>query len=86
MGVNLDKPLNWKADIAKSVDMYNDWFVNFAPQTFRATRLKTVKHVERALLRATDNLKIIDPDIFVWLGRDEPVNKTEVHRAATIVA
>jgi hypothetical protein len=31
MAVNLDKPARWKADIAKSVDMYNDWFMTFAP-------------------------------------------------------
>ncbi len=27
MPVNLDKPARWKADIAQSVDMYNDWFM-----------------------------------------------------------
>jgi len=27
-----------------------------------------------------------DPDIFVWLNRDEPPSKLEIHRAATIVA
>lgn len=40
MAINLDKPHLWKADIAQSVDMYNDWFVNFAPVTFRASRVK----------------------------------------------
>jgi type II restriction enzyme len=30
--------------------------------------------------------KMADPDIFVWLGRKEPPPKTEIHRAATIVA
>jgi type II restriction enzyme len=30
--------------------------------------------------------KMADPDIFVWLGRDEPATETEIHRAATIVA
>ena len=37
MGVNRDKPDLWKKDIAKSVDMYNEWFMEFAPQTFRKT-------------------------------------------------
>ena len=37
MGVSLDKPQNWKADIAQSVDMYNDWFMKFAPKAFRDT-------------------------------------------------
>ena len=39
MAVNRDKPDLWKADIAKSVDLYNDWFMEFAPQTFRDTRI-----------------------------------------------
>ncbi len=25
MATNCDKPSRWKADIARSVDMYNDW-------------------------------------------------------------
>jgi len=157
MPVNLDKPQHWKADVALSVDMYNAWFMNFAPLAFRNTRLQTTKDVEGALL-ATGNLtdirpatlrkhphilptlrmstcpplavdrliglagvspsmvkrmedegrlpvrmsvaevdlelgkiativeKMADPDIFVWLGRDEPATEAEMHRAATIVA
>jgi hypothetical protein len=49
MPVNLNKPHQWKADIAQSVDMYNDWFMNFAPGAYRATRIKTTKLVEEAL-------------------------------------
>jgi len=60
MGVNLDKPKNWKADVAKSVDMYNDWFMKFAPKAFRETRIQTTKDVESAL-RSTDNLTNIKP-------------------------
>jgi hypothetical protein len=157
MPVNLDKPQQWKADIARSVDMFNDWFMKFAPQAFRTTRIQTTKDVEAALhltgnitnikpaimrahpeilptLRmstcpplavdrliglagASPNLvrcmelekklpsrmapaeievqlgkvatiieKMADPDIFVWLGRNEPPTETEIHRAATIVA
>lgn len=62
MPVNLDKPNLWKADIAKSVDMYNDWFMRFAPKAFRDTRTQTTKDVE-ATLRATDNLRKIGPSI-----------------------
>ncbi|MBM3162836.1 MAG: XamI family restriction endonuclease [Chlorobi bacterium] len=157
MAVNLDKPARWKADIAKSVDMYNDWFMTFAPQAFRSTRMQTTKDVESALhftgnmtavtpavirdhpdilptLRmstcpplAVDRLiglsgvssnlvkslelrkklpskmnpglldedlhrisaiivKMADPDIFVWLGRNTQPDNDEIHRAATIVA
>ena len=53
MGVNRDKPDRWKEDIIKSVDMYNDWFMNFAPDTFRTTRIQTTKDVE-ATLKATE--------------------------------
>ena len=62
MPVNLDKTLQWKTDIAKSVDMYNDWFMKFAPVAFRTTRIETTKHVESAL-RATANLTNIQPAI-----------------------
>lgn len=157
MPVNRNKPSRWKADIAKSVDMYNDWFMNFAPDAFRSTRILTTERVEAAL-KVTNNLtdispetlrlhpeilstlrmstcpplavdrliglarvspglvkfiekekriqthvtestvnadlqriadiirRMADPDIFVWLGRVEPADETEVHRAATIVA
>ncbi|PKO23832.1 MAG: XamI family restriction endonuclease [Chloroflexi bacterium HGW-Chloroflexi-1] len=157
MAVNLDKPHLWKADIIQSVDMYNDWFIRFAPKAFRETRLQTTQDVE-ATLRATKNLtnvdpsilrmhpevlptlrmsacpplavdrliglaevpgslikrmenkkklpvqlkgpqldaelrkigdiieRMADPDIFVWLHRDEPPTETEIHRSATIVA
>lgn len=62
MPVNLDKPQNWKADIALSVDMYNNWFMSFAPIAFRDTRVKTTKSVEAALAN-TANLTDITPDI-----------------------
>lgn len=60
MPVNLDKPQQWKGDVAKSVDMYNEWFMTFAPQAFRTTRLQTTKDVESAL-KATANLTNIQP-------------------------
>ena len=55
MGINRDKPDKWKKDIAKSVDMYNDWFMTFAPKAFRTTRIKTTKDVKYAL-EMTNNL------------------------------
>lgn len=60
MPVNLNKPQQWKADVAESVDMYNDWFMNFAPQAFRSTRIQTTKDVEAAL-HATGNLTKVQP-------------------------
>ena len=56
MAVNRDKPDRWKSDVAMSVDMYNTWFIDFAPQAFRETRIKVTQDVA-ASLKATDNLK-----------------------------
>ena len=157
MAVNSDKPTRWKADIAQSVDMYNEWFMAFAPEAFRATRIQTAADVEAAL-RLTGNMTdirpaimqqhpeilptlrmstcpplavdrliglagvsshivksmelrkrlplrmnpvdieealarigriiqaMVDPDIFVWIGRAQPPTDVEIHRAATIIA
>ena len=60
MPVNLDKPQGWKADIAQSVDMYNQWFMQFAPKAFRETRIETTKFVEAALI-TTDNMRNVTP-------------------------
>jgi type II restriction enzyme len=62
MPVNLDKPHLWKADVALSVDMYNDWFMRFAPQAFRTTRVQATKDVEAALY-ASGNLTDIKPSL-----------------------
>lgn len=64
MAVNLDKPMLWKADVAASVDKYNDWFVNFAPQAFRTTRIQTTEDVKTAL-RLTENMTNVRPSILV---------------------
>lgn len=52
--INADKPLQWKSDIARSVDEWNAWFLRFAPDTYRETRAQTVSEVEEALLRTGD--------------------------------
>ena len=67
MAVNRDKPDRWRQDIAQSVDMYNDWFVRFAPEAYRTTRVQTTKEVE-ATLKATNNLS----DISVALLKTNP--------------
>lgn len=63
MGVNRDKPDQWKADVAKSVDMYNDWFLKFAPKAFRETRVEAIKSVEHSL-EITRYLRDIGPETF----------------------
>jgi hypothetical protein len=62
MAVNRDKPDRWKEDIAHSVDMYNDWFVNFAPRAFRESRGKATQEVAVALAK-TSNLKALTPEL-----------------------
>ena len=57
--INADKPHLWKADIAASVDEFNQWFMRFAPDAFRSTRVRTTAHVKAALL-ATNDLRSID--------------------------
>ena len=157
MAVNRDRPDRWKRDIAQSVDMYNDWFMRFAPKAYRTTRVQTTKDVEETL-KSTKNLtnvgvellranpsvlpslrmstcpplavdrliglagvsgnlvkvmekdnklpprmsrreidkdlekigkiieKMADPDVFVWLEREDDPSEQELYRAATIVA
>ncbi len=55
MPVNLNQPQLWKADIARSVDMYNEWFMTFAPVAYRETRIRTTRAVEETLHK-TNNL------------------------------
>lgn len=57
--INADKTHLWKADIAASVDQFNHWFMRFAPQAFRSTRIKTTERVKSAL-SATRDLRKLD--------------------------
>ena len=61
MKVNRDKVDLWKADVTKSVDFYNSWFMSFAPKAFRKTRTTTTIQVEEAL-KWTENLTNIKPE------------------------
>jgi hypothetical protein len=56
MGVNLDKPHRWKDDIVCSVDLYNKWFLRFAPKTYREERAKAIERVD-AMLQRTGHLR-----------------------------
>jgi len=59
--INADKPHLWKADIAASVDRFNEWFMRFAAEAFRSTRVKTAEHVKAALF-ATNDLRSLNAD------------------------
>lgn len=50
MPINSDKPHLWKNDVAASVDLFNTWFLQFAPKAYRETRIETTKAVEETLL------------------------------------
>jgi len=62
MPVNLDKPERWKQDTARSVDYYNMWFMEFAPDAFRTKRIAATRDVEDAL-QLTANLTDISPEL-----------------------
>ncbi|MCG5061910.1 MAG: XamI family restriction endonuclease [Limnoraphis sp. WC205] len=62
MPVNADKPHLWKPDISQSVDFYNNWFMQFAPQAYRDTRTVTTQQVESALI-STANLTNLTPAV-----------------------
>lgn len=62
MSLNRNDTDNWKSDISKSVDFYNEWFLAFAPKTYRETRIQTTKEVESALNK-TNNLLDLTPDM-----------------------
>lgn len=73
MVINSEKPKLWKKDILASVDLYNQWFIEFAPRTYRTERGKATKRVLE-LFHKTENLQTINestimqnPDIITAL-------------------
>lgn len=62
MPVNLDKPHLWKLDTEQSIDMYNAWFMRFAPQAYREQRSQTTDRV-KSMLEQTAHLTNITPSI-----------------------
>lgn len=62
MAINADKTHLWKADVERSIDFYNDWFVRFAPETYRTQRKATTAAVLDAFGK-TKNLANIAPSV-----------------------
>jgi len=60
--INRSSPHKWKNDVVKSVELYNSWFMEFAPKAFRDERLEASKRVEKAL-EYTNNLININRDL-----------------------
>ena len=69
--INADKPHLWKSDVAASVDLYNDWFMKFAPTTYRDKRVEVAKDVETGLLE-TGDLEQITPAVLQGQPRHPP--------------
>ncbi len=46
--INRQSTDQWKADSEASVDYYNNWFLHFAPPSFRRSREEAAKKVEEA--------------------------------------
>ena len=68
MPINSDKPRLWKADVERSIDYYNDWFIRFAPETYRTQRKVTTSAVLDAFHK-TENLTGISPSVLhKWPG------------------
>jgi XamI restriction endonuclease len=57
--INADKPNLWKADISKSVRLYNEWFLRFAPKAYQRSRKGSINQVRRAF-KATSNFRLVD--------------------------
>ncbi len=64
MPLNADKPVRWKADVERSIDFYNEWFLQFAPETYRQQRQIRTTEVSAAL-RLTDNLRGLAPALLM---------------------
>jgi hypothetical protein len=60
--INRSAPDKWKQDIAQSVDLYNSWFMEFVPKTFREMRVKTAKSVKLAF-KVTNNLLDVSREV-----------------------
>ena len=59
MNINRDKPDLWLADISESVEMFNNWFLRYAPRVHRVTREKTTEDVQRTF-ELTEDLTDLD--------------------------
>lgn len=62
MPVNADKPQLWKKDVAASVDLYNNWFIRFAPKTYQDVRKEAIESVQETI-QLTKNLTLLRPEL-----------------------
>ena len=62
MPLNLDKPQLWKADVSQSIDYYNDWFLRYAPETYRSQRAVRITQVQDAFEKS-QHLRALSPQL-----------------------
>src|SRR5438132_14104139 len=62
MPINSDKPHLWKNDVKSSVDLFNQWFMLFAPKAYRDSRAATTAQVEEGI-RITQDRATITPHV-----------------------
>lgn len=55
--INRNNSDQWKEDTCRSVEMYNKWFLGFAPSTYISEREKSKRQVSKAM-RLTDNFRL----------------------------
>lgn len=55
--INRNNSDQWKEDTCRSVEMYNEWFLGFAPSTYINERDKSTKRVVKAM-ELTDNFRL----------------------------
>ena len=60
--INNNRTESWKQDVMRSVDFYNNWFLNFAPDAYRKARNEAIERVDEVLIR-TKNFNNITNDI-----------------------
>jgi hypothetical protein len=60
--INADKRPRWEADIGQSVELYNTWYLKFAPEAFGGERADAAALVEHAL-KVTEGLNNLTTDV-----------------------
>lgn len=64
ISLNNKRTEQWKADVAQSIAFYNDWFLNFAPQTYMAERRKATAVVEKTFKATVDLTQMTSEALF----------------------
>lgn len=58
--INRTNPDSWKADTARSVEQYNQWFLDFAPRTFINAKEESARSVQSVFVQTNYLLDLSD--------------------------